>query len=68
MERARKKVFVVSAKRRNKEAGQFHLNGRGISIFYPNLFSLSRPFLADTPVWFLRRSYKLDQDCGPGTE
>src|SRR5438270_9478975 len=38
MERARKKVFVVSAKRRNKEAAQFHLMIKGMSIFYPDLF------------------------------
>jgi hypothetical protein len=34
MERARKKVFVVSAKRRNREAAQFHLNGKGIDAFF----------------------------------
>jgi len=38
MERARKKVFVVSVKRRNKEAAQFHLMVKGMSIFYPDLF------------------------------
>jgi hypothetical protein len=34
-QRVSKKVFVVSAERKAPEGIRFHLNNKGISIFYP---------------------------------
>jgi transcriptional antiterminator RfaH len=34
----RKKWYVVLTKPRNEEAAQFHLNTKGIEVFYPKLF------------------------------